>query len=128
MKATRSRPPPSAALAVLLCCVLGVPAQAQSTTIALRGATLIDGTGAPPRAATTILVRQGEITAVTPDDEAEVPEDARVIDVSDQYVIPGLADMHVHFASGGRVARDPQTPDRVVRQLAPRRSTCPDWG
>lgn len=117
MKATRSRLPPSAVLAVLLCCLLGASAQAQPTTIALRGATLIDGTGAPPQAATTILIRDGEITAVTPDDEAEVPAGARVIDVSGQYVIPGLADMHVHFASGGRVARDPQTPDRVLRQL-----------
>lgn len=69
MKATRSPGPPSAALAVLLCCLLGASVQAQPTTIALRGATVIDGTGAPPRAATTILFRDGEITAVAPHDD-----------------------------------------------------------
>ncbi len=45
----------------------------------------------------TVVVREGRIVEVGPVDEVEVPDGARVIDGAGRYVIPGLADMHVHM-------------------------------
>ena len=44
----------------------------------------------------TILVQAGRIAWLGPDSAAEIPPDARVIDASGRWVLPGLADMHVH--------------------------------
>lgn len=62
-------------------------------------ATLIDGTGAPPYSA-TVIVRDGRIFAVETDSEPAVLAGASVIDASGKYLIPGLADMHVHLSRG----------------------------
>jgi len=51
-------------------------------------------------AAHTILVRGGRIAWVGPDSEAVVPEGARVIDATGAWILPGLADMHVHAGAG----------------------------
>lgn len=47
-------------------------------------------------AAHTILVREGRIAWIGPDSMAEVPPDAQVIDAGGRWIVPGLADMHVH--------------------------------
>jgi imidazolonepropionase-like amidohydrolase len=44
----------------------------------------------------TILIRDGRIAWIGPDSEAEVPAGARVIDAAGAWILPGLADMHVH--------------------------------
>ena len=44
----------------------------------------------------TVLVQGGEIIEVGPVDEVRVPKSARVIDGSGKYLLPGLADMHMH--------------------------------
>jgi imidazolonepropionase-like amidohydrolase len=62
--------------------------------IALRGVTVIDGTGAPPRAGQTILIRDGRIDAVGA--TVAVPGGARVLDLTGHTVIPGLVGMHDH--------------------------------
>lgn len=85
--------------------------------VAITGVTLIDGTGGPPQEATTIIIRDGRIVAVTRDGGAVVPDGARVIHAAGRYVIPGLADMHVHFGSGGLEPRDTTTLDRSLRQF-----------
>lgn len=71
-------------------------------TVAYRGATVLDGTGAPARPATTILVDDETIRLVVPD--AEVPGDLldaaeTVIELSGRHVIPGLTDSHQHIAT-----------------------------
>lgn len=73
---------------------------AETYDLAITGATLIDGNGGAPRPGTTIVVRDGRIDAVTPDEEAEIPVGFTVIDAAGKYVIPGLADMHVHLSLG----------------------------
>lgn len=82
--------------------------------LAITGATLIDGTGAAPRSATTILVRDGRIVAVTTDADAEVPAGATVIDAAGKYVIPGLADMHFHLSLGLPLPRQENETDIVL--------------
>src|SRR6476620_5548523 len=65
--------------------------------IALTNATLIDGTGAAPKANQTIVIRDGKIAAVGAAGSVAVPPGARTIDVSGQTVIPGIVGMHDHL-------------------------------
>jgi len=44
----------------------------------------------------TVVVGMGRIKAIGPVDEVPIPEDARVIDGTDRYLMPGLAEMHAH--------------------------------
>lgn len=44
----------------------------------------------------TVVVRDGRITALGPAGEVVVPEDAQRIDGRERFLMPGLADMHVH--------------------------------
>lgn len=82
--------------------------------LVITGVTLIDGTGSSPRSGTTIVVRDGRIAAVTPDREVRVPAGIRTIEASGKYVIPGLADMHVHFGLGSPVGGREGLPDEVL--------------
>lgn len=44
----------------------------------------------------TVVIRGGRIEAIGPVDEVPIPERARVIDGTDRYLMPGLAEMHAH--------------------------------
>ena len=67
----------------------------------LKGVRLIDGTGAGPVPAATIVVRDGRIEAVSTKSADEWPHDAEIIDVSGMTVLPGLIDCHDHMAMHG---------------------------
>ncbi len=79
----------------------------------IRGATMIDGTGAPPRGPVDIVVegnRIAEIRSVgfpgVPIPDRGRPQGAtREIDAQGWYVLPGFVDMHVHT---GGVPKAPQ--------------------
>ena len=45
----------------------------------------------------TVLVENGRIARIGPSDEVAIPEGAVVIEAGGAYLIPGLADMHVHL-------------------------------
>jgi len=111
------------ALAVFALSVLASPVAAQAVSalskttrdfvtvsepvVALTNATVIDGTGAAPRAGQTIVIRDGKIAAVGATSTVAVPQGARTIDLSGQTVIPGIVGMHDHLfytAAGGREA------------------------
>jgi imidazolonepropionase-like amidohydrolase len=63
-----------------------------------RGATLIDGTGAPVRAGMSIVVHGERIVRVAPDADIEAGA-AEVVDAHGLYALPGLIDTHVHLAT-----------------------------
>jgi len=44
----------------------------------------------------TVVVENGHIVAIGPVDEVPIPEEARVIDGTDRFLMPGLAEMHAH--------------------------------
>lgn len=69
------------------------------TRLAVVGVTLVDGTGAPPRPGTTILVSNGRITAIGPTDRVAIPAGTTRINGAGRFVIPGLWDMHVHITA-----------------------------
>ncbi len=116
--------------AIVLAAVLGlvgqVAAQMEPTTrrgvdegegpfdrLILRGATVIDGTGAPPRGPVDIVVEGDRIAEVrsvgfpkVPIGDRSRPQGAtREIDASGMYVLPGFVDVHVHT---GGVPKAPQ--------------------
>jgi imidazolonepropionase-like amidohydrolase len=74
------------------------------TRLIIRGATLIDGTGGPPRGPVDVVVEGNQITQVAnvgyPGvriDSARRPRRGdREIDATGMYLMPGLVDLHVH--------------------------------
>ena len=67
----------------------------------LRGATLIDGTGAAPVADAVIVIDGERIAAAGPRQGLSWPGDAEIVDVRGKTIIPGLIDAHDHMASHG---------------------------
>ncbi|MDE3127498.1 MAG: amidohydrolase family protein [Gemmatimonadota bacterium] len=75
----------------------GAPAAPRAVPILVRDVTLIDGTGAPPRAHMDMLIDRGRIAAIAP--AAAGPAADSVIDGRGLYAIPGLIDAHVHLGT-----------------------------
>jgi imidazolonepropionase-like amidohydrolase len=71
--------------------------------VALTNARVIDGTGAAPRDAQTIVLQGGVIASVGPAASAVIPAGATVIDLTGKTVLPGLVMLHEHlyYPSGG---------------------------
>ncbi len=64
----------------------------------IRAGRLIDGAGAPPAEAATIVVEDGVIREVATEGRHPDPRgDTQVVDCSDLTVLPGLIDCHVHL-------------------------------
>ena len=79
--------------------LIAAPAAA-SGRLWLTGARLFDGTGAPLRESTAILVEDGIIRRVA-DAREQCPDGARLVDVGERVLMPGLTDAHTH--ASGRV-------------------------
>jgi imidazolonepropionase-like amidohydrolase len=67
----------------------------------LRGATLIDGTGAAPVRDPTLVVQDGRIESITSGGGAPPPAAPDVIDAKGLTILPGLIDCHDHLAFHG---------------------------
>ncbi|MGB1777964.1 MAG: amidohydrolase family protein [Longimicrobiales bacterium] len=65
--------------------------------VVIRGAQLIDGTGAPARQGMSIEIRDGQIVSVGTVQEVGDPEGAVIIEAADHTVIPGLVMLHEHL-------------------------------
>jgi adenine deaminase len=71
----------------------------------IRGATVIDGAGAPPRGPVDIVIEKNRITSISgvgypgvPINEKRRPKEGDYeIDAHGSYVLPGFNDMHVHW-------------------------------
>ena len=66
-------------------------------TLAIVGATLIDGTGAAPITDSAVVITDGRIVAVGPRASVKIPRNANVVDAKGKFLLPGLWDMHAHF-------------------------------
>lgn len=82
-------------------------AHAQATTdlTYIHAGRLLDKPGQAPRGASTVVVQGRKIVQVL-DGHAPVPAGAKRVDLSAQFVLPGLIDSHVHLDSdaGGNAA------------------------
>ena len=82
--------------------------------LVIRGITVIDGTGAPPRGPMDIVVQNSRITDVVSvgfpgvaiNERNRPAKGAKEIDGTGMYLMPGFVDAHVHC--GGGQARDPE--------------------
>jgi imidazolonepropionase-like amidohydrolase len=75
----------------------------EAPVVALTNVTVIDGTGAPARERQTIVIQDGKVAALGA--RVSVPAGARVIDLPEHTVIPGMVGLHDHLfytAVGGR--------------------------
>jgi len=68
---------------------------------ALVGATLIDGTGGAPIPDSVVVLREGKIDCAGTRAACPVPAGVDVLDLSGQWLTPGLIDAHVHFSQTG---------------------------
>jgi imidazolonepropionase-like amidohydrolase len=100
----------------LLCTVHASANGAQTTTNTdnsdvtyLHAGTLLDVPGQPPKGKSTVVIRAGKIVDVL--EGFVAPKDgAKLLDLSDLFVMPGLIDMHVHL---GGIGGDPML-DRLT--------------
>lgn len=72
----------------------------------LRAARLIDGTGAAPINNAVIVVNDNKIAALGAAAAVSMPANAKVFDLGDVTLLPGLIDAHTHLI--GRVLGDPE--------------------
>ena len=73
----------------------------EAHVLAITHVTVIDATGAAPRADATVLIEGDRIASIVDSRAASLPGNARVIDGAGKFLIPGLADMHVHLTGAG---------------------------
>ncbi|HTD61013.1 MAG TPA: hypothetical protein VK679_10195, partial [Gemmatimonadaceae bacterium] len=68
--------------------------------VAIAHATVIDPGPGSVTANQTVIIRDHRIAQVGDAARVAIPSNARVIDATGQYLIPGLWDMHVHSVFG----------------------------
>ncbi len=64
---------------------------------AIKSSLLIDGTGASPLHNAVVLVDGDRILDVGREADLGIPDDAEVIDLGDETILPGLVDPHTHI-------------------------------
>lgn len=104
----RSTLAPGALLLALAACGSGLPTEAElaalpdlveaGTPVAFTGVHVVPMDAPRVLRNHTVLVREGRIAALGPDGEVPIPAGATVLDGDGRYLMPGLADMHVHLA------------------------------
>lgn len=82
----------------------------QSHVVIIHCGTLLDVPGKAPREKQTIVVENGKISAIHAGfrqaNSLNLPH-AQVVDLSNQFVLPGLIDMHVHITQERDPSRNP---------------------
>ena len=92
-------------LLTLLAVLLAAPAFADTPTVFVNVNVL-------PMSSDTVLLQQtvivegGEILVIGDVDTTPIPEGARVVDGTDRFLMPGLAEMHAHVPDAGSKALD----------------------
>jgi len=119
-------------LCLIAAVIVSVPAcapQPVESTV-FEGATLIDGTGAPPIEDAVVVVRDGRIECAGSEGDCSIPSGAETVDLSGRWIAPGLVDAHVHFAqtawADGRPDGMNVTDEYPYEQVVAERKTEPD--
>lgn len=106
----------SVVLAGVLTCLPPLAAGAvtgEPRTIAIVGATLIDGNGGPPLADAAVVVSGRFIVRVGPRASLVLPADARIVDAAGKFLLPGFIDTNVHLSLYG--GHTPERYETLVR-------------
>ena len=78
---------------------MAVSAAQAEDVVAIEAGQLLDKPGNAPRGAATIIVRDGKVSEIRAG-HGIAPAGARLVDLRDKFVLPGLIDSHVHLDSG----------------------------
>ena len=84
-------------LSPLFCMAHDQKPSAKPTALALTHVTVIDTTGGPNKPDMTVVIQGNRIVEVAKSNEIRVPKNARTVNATGKFVIPGLWDMHVHW-------------------------------
>ena len=109
MRTTKHRFPGACALALAVGAIAAAGVGAQAPPVAIDGARLIDGTGAPPVDDAIVVIAGDRIAAAGPRASVRIPPGAAVVDARGRVVLPGLVDVHCHIN---------QPPDEMKRYWA----------
>jgi imidazolonepropionase-like amidohydrolase len=90
----------ASAFCLLLTPVSGAQNKPASTPVIIAHVTVINPGTSSVQANRTVVITEDHITSVSDAANFQPPKNARVIDATGQYLIPGLWDMHVHSAFG----------------------------
>jgi imidazolonepropionase-like amidohydrolase len=82
----------------------------QPRPIVIIGGMLIDGTGAPARRNDAIVIRDGRIKAMGLSAGRKAPQDARLIDGTGKWILPGFIDGAVHLFRSGNLDAPSEPP------------------
>ncbi len=104
-------------LVVLLSALFTMSCQVEdhSNVTVVKAGVLIDGTGNPPLRDVLIFIEGNRITQVT--QQEEIPSGATVVDASQQVVMPGLIDTHVHPGDRANAGPSPEYRASVIHHL-----------
>lgn len=102
-----------------ICAATLMAASAQAEPVLYRGFTLIDGTGAAPRAKQAMLIDDAQIRWVGAQDKAPRRRGVRIVDLGGKYLMPGIVDLHVHIGTVRDLVQKAEyfTPESVRRDL-----------
>jgi imidazolonepropionase-like amidohydrolase len=89
------------AAAALLAALYLAAARAQPATLAIVGATVVDGNGGAPLKDATVVVANGTISAVGARATTTIPAGAQTIDAAGKFLVPGFVDTNVHLSLYG---------------------------
>lgn len=69
----------------------------RSPVIAFFNAAVIDGTGAPEKSKQTVIISDGRIVDIGPDDQIKIPKNAKRISMAGKTLLPGWVMHHEHL-------------------------------
>ena len=101
----------------LLLLLAAVPLAAETTV--LQHFTLIDGSGRAPVADAALVITDGRIQYAGPAAGAKAPSDARKVDLTGKFVMPGIINLHGHLGNVIDLTQDPKfyTRENVEQNL-----------
>lgn len=97
-----------------------------SEVFVLHGATLIDGTGSPPKSDAVVIINGNKIIAVTNQSEYlnhyfnnlnGTQTGVRFLNLTGKYIMPGLFDMHAHVAGVLKDSYDKAASEKMLGML-----------
>jgi len=98
---SRTRLAAGVLLSIIFAVALSSCSSSDPAAIAITHVTVIDATGAAPQADSSIIIQGSRIFAVGPSASTPIPRDAKIVDGFGKFLVPGLADMHLHLTGAG---------------------------
>ena len=68
----------------------------KADTLALTHATIVDGTGQPPKTDQTLVIIKGRIASISRSGNSNISPTTKIIDCTGKTIIPGMIMMHEH--------------------------------